>query len=42
MNNKLDKLEVRMYNRYMLGKITLKELLTWHDTYLKTKQNKAA
>jgi len=30
----------RMYNRYVMGKITLKELLEWNDKYMKEREVK--
>jgi len=32
---KLNEIEKIKYNQYVQGKITLKELLKWHDEYLK-------
>lgn len=34
----MDRLETMMYNRYVMGKITLQELLKWHDEYKQSKE----
>lgn len=36
MNDK----QTRMYNLYVLGKITLKQLLEWNDKYVKEREEK--
>jgi len=36
MNDK----QQRMYNLYVLGKITLKQLLEWNDKYVKEREVK--
>ena len=36
MNNKQE----RMYNMYVRGKITLKQLLEWNDKYIKEREEK--
>lgn len=36
MNDK----QTRMYNMYVMGKITLKQLLEWNDKYVKEREVK--
>ena len=36
MNDKQE----RMYNMYVMGKITLKQLLEWNDRYMKEREGK--
>lgn len=37
----MNETEKRMYNKYIQGKITLSELLEWHETYKKREDIKA-
>lgn len=37
----MNETEKRMYNKYVSGKITLKQLLEWHESYKKDKESKA-
>lgn len=36
----MDKQQERMYNKYIKGKITLKQLLKWNDEYKERKDKK--